>query len=217
MCASYGLDPRFSDQQLIEEADDELMEGIRAWARRNAEETLRPTGRLLRNLNPILLPSESAQPQLEQAWWGFLVDGRPSRFPSINTRSERLQERPGSLKGRALVPATSWYEMQKPQKAWHEFGLDGALFGMAAITQRGRAEDGSWYTCYSIVMQPAPERLAGIHDRMPMLLPAAFARDWLSGDATRELIDEALLASAEITARVAATPRADDKGTDRLF
>ena len=42
MCASYGLDPRFSDQQLIEEADDELMEGIRAWARRNADEAVRP-------------------------------------------------------------------------------------------------------------------------------------------------------------------------------
>lgn len=199
MCASYGLDPRFSDQQLIEEADDELMEGIRAWARRNADETLRPTGRLLRNLNPILVPSESRTPQLEEAWWGFLVDGRPSRFPSINTRSERLQERPGSLRGRAIVPATRWFEMQKPSKSWHEFGLDGALFGMAAVTQRGRTEDGSWFTCYSIVMQPAPARLAGIHDRMPVLLPAAFAQDWLDGAPTRELMDDALLASADAT------------------
>ncbi|OZB82433.1 MAG: DUF159 family protein [Microbacterium sp. 14-71-5] len=199
MCASYGLDPRFSDQQLIEEADEELMEGIRGWARRNADETLRPTGRLLRNLNPILVPSESRTPELEEAWWGFLVDGRPSRFASINTRSERLQERPGGLHGRAIVPATRWFEMQKPSKTWHEFGLDGALFGMAAVTQRGRAEDGSWYTCYSIVMQPAPERLAGIHDRMPVLLPAAFAQDWLTGAPTRELMDEALLASADAT------------------
>ncbi|MFB7845051.1 SOS response-associated peptidase family protein [Microbacterium sp. NPDC056052] len=199
MCANYGLDPRFSDQELVEEADDELMEGIRAWARRNADETVRPTGRLLRNLNPILVPSESRTPQLEEAWWGFLVDGRPSRFPSINTRSERLQERPGSLRGRAIVPATRWFEMQKPSKAWHEFGLDGALFGMAAVTQRGRAEDGSWFTCYSIVMQPAPPRLAGIHNRMPVLLPAAFAQDWLDGAATRELMDEALLASADVT------------------
>ncbi|WP_439902801.1 SOS response-associated peptidase family protein [Microbacterium azadirachtae] len=198
MCASYGLDPRFSDQQLIEEADDELMEGIRAWARRNADEAVRPTGRLLRNLNPILLPSDAA-PRLEEAWWGFLIDGKPSRFPSINTRSERLQDRPGGLRGRAIVPATRWFEMQKPSKTWHEFGLDGALFGMAAVTQRGRAEDGSWFTCYSIVMQPAPERLAGIHDRMPVLIPAGFANDWLAGEPTRELMDEALLASADTT------------------
>ncbi len=45
---------------------------------------------------------------------GFLIDGRPSRFPSINTRSERLQDRPGGLRGRAIVPATRWFELQKP-------------------------------------------------------------------------------------------------------
>ncbi|MBS1699739.1 MAG: SOS response-associated peptidase family protein [Actinobacteria bacterium] len=203
MCASYGLDPRFSDQQLIDEADDDLMEGIRAWARRNAGEAVRPTGRLLRNLNPVLVPADSG-PALEEAWWGFLIDGRPSRFPSINTRSERLQERPGGLRTRALVPATRWFEMQKPSKTWHEFGRDGALFGMAAVTQRGRTEDGTWYTCYSIVMQPAPERLAGIHDRMPVLIPPGFAADWLSGEPTRELMDEALLASADATGAVQA-------------
>ncbi|MBS1907252.1 MAG: SOS response-associated peptidase family protein [Actinobacteria bacterium] len=217
MCASYGLDPRFSDQELIEEADDELMEGIRAWARRNADETLRPTGRLLRNLNPIVIPSESGAPVLEHAWWGFLVGGRPSKFPSINTRSERLRERPGNLKNRAIVPATSWFEMQKPQKAWHEFGLDGALFGMAAVTQRGRTEDGSWFTCYSIVMQPAPERLAAIHERIPVLLPAAFADDWLNGSAAPELMDEALAASGPTIARISTAQRHDDKGSDRLF
>ena len=217
MCASYGLDPRFSDQQLIEEADEELMEGIRAWARRNADETLRPTGRILQNLNPLVVPEESGALRLEQGWWGFLVDGRPSRFPSINTRSERLQDRPGSLRGRAIVPATSWYELQKPQKVWHEFALDGAVFGMAAVTQRGRAEDGSWYTCYSIVMQPATDRLTGIHERMPVVVPASFAADWLSGAPTRELMDEALAASGPIAGRIEAVPRADDKGTDRLF
>jgi putative SOS response-associated peptidase YedK len=203
MCASYGIDPRFSEQQLLEEADDELMEGIRGWARRNADETLRPTGRNLRNLNPIVVPGAPAPgasaPVLELGWWGLLVDGRPSRFPSINTRSERLQDRPGGLRGRAIVPATRWFERQKPAGVWHEFGLDGELFGMAAVTQRGRAEDGSWFTCYSIVMQPAVERLAGIHDRMPVLLPTSFAADWLAGSPTRELMDEALLASADAT------------------
>ena len=205
MCASYGLDPRFSDQQLIEEADDELMEGIRAWARRNADEALRPTGRILRNLNPIVVPGESA-PALELGWWGYLIEGRPSRFPSINTRSERLQDKPGGLRGRAIVPATRWFEMQKPAGVWHEFGMNGALFGMAAVTQRGRAEDGSWFTCYSIVMQPAPERLAGIHDRMPVLVPASFAADWLAASPSRELMDQALLASSDAGNRVEAAP-----------
>ena len=143
-------------------------------------------------------------PTLELGWWGYLVDGRPAKFPSINTRSERLQDRPAGLRGRAIVPATRWFELQKPQQLWHGFGLGGALFGMAAVTQRGRTEDGTWYTCYSIVMRPAPERLAGLHDRMPVLLPAAFAADWLDGAPTRDLMDEALTASGSVLPAVRA-------------
>lgn len=217
MCASYGLDPRFTDAELLAEADDAVLEGLRSWAEQNAGETLRPTGKNLRNLNPLVTTSDG-RAALQPAWWGYLVDGQPARFPSINTRSERLQDRPGGLRTRALVPATGWYEMQKPDRVWHEFGLGrGVLFGMAAVTQRGRTPDGDWITCYSIVMRPAPPQLAHIHDRMPLLIPTSFAGDWLGGDPTRELIDEALLAAADLDERVAATPRDDDKGGQTLF
>lgn len=217
MCASYGLDPRFTDTELLAAADEAVLDGLRGWAEQNARETVRPTGRNLRNLNPIVVQPE-ADPVLEPAWWGFLIGGEPSKFPSINTRSERLQERPGGLKTRGLVPATSWYEMKKPERVWHEFVVDdGALFGMAAVTQRGRTADGESFTCYSIVMRPAPPHLAGIHDRMPLLIPAALSDDWLTAEPTKEIIDEALLAAAEVDERVQAAPRADDKGADRLF
>lgn len=207
MCASYGLDPRFTDTDLLEAADEEVLDGLRGWAEENAGETVRPTGKNLRNLNPIVVQPDAA-PALEPAWWGFLVGGEPSKFPSINTRSERLQDRPGGLKSRALVPATSWFEMKKPERVWHEFLVDdGALFGMAAVTQRGRTSDGTWFTCYSIVMRPAPEHLAEIHDRMPLLVPASLSHDWLTAEPTREIIDEAIAASDEVVARVSARPR----------
>ncbi|MCM3780067.1 SOS response-associated peptidase family protein [Microbacterium hydrocarbonoxydans] len=207
MCASYGLDPRFTDAELLEAADEAVLDGLRGWAQENANETVRPTGKNLRNLNPIVVQPDTA-PTLEPAWWGFLVGGEPSKFPSINTRSERLQDRPGGLKTRALVPATSWYEMKKPERVWHEFLVDdGALFGMAAVTQRGRTTDGTWFTCYSIVMRPAPDRLADVHDRMPLLIPASLSHDWLTAEPTREIIDEAIAASEEVSARVTARPR----------
>lgn len=217
MCASYGLDPRFTDAEFLAAADEAVLDGLRVWAEQNAGETVRPTGRNLRNLNPLVVQPENT-PVLEPAWWGFLVGGEPAKFPSINTRSERLQERPGALKSRGIVPATSWFEMQKPSRQWHEFLVDdGALFGMAAVTQRGRTADGATFTCYSIVMRPAPAHLAGVHDRMPVLIPAAFAEEWLTADADREVIDEALLAAAELDERVQTTPRGDDKRADRLF
>ncbi|MBO0979987.1 SOS response-associated peptidase family protein [Microbacterium sp. SD291] len=207
MCASYGLDPRFTDSELLAAADEAVLEGLRTWAAENAGETLRPTGRNMRNLNPIVVRPESS-PVLEPGWWGFLINGEPSKFPSINTRSERLQDRPGGLKGRAIVPATSWYEMQKPERRWNEFLIgDGTLFGMAAVTQRGRTPDGEWYTCYSIVMRPAPSHLVKLHDRMPLLIPASFSHDWLTAAPERDVIDQAIVASDELAERVHARPK----------
>lgn len=218
MCASYGLDPRFIDAELMAATDAEMLAGLRSWAEQNAGETVRPTGKNLRNLNPLIVPNDG-EAALEPSWWGYLVNGEPAKFPSINTRSERLQERPGGLKSRAIVPSTGWFELKKPERVWHEFALDNrALFGMAAVTQRGRTADGESFTCYSIVMRPAPEHLADVHDRMPVLIPTAFAQEWLHAEGSRDVIDEALLAAASLDERVTATSRKNDKGQpERLF
>ncbi|WP_424937387.1 MULTISPECIES: SOS response-associated peptidase family protein [Bacteria] len=214
MCANYGLDPRFGDVHFDDEPDAELVEALRTWADRNAGEVIRPTGRRLRNLNPIVVGRGGA-PALEEAWWGLLVDGAPARFPSINTRSERVRQSPDGLAGRAIVPATSWYEMQKPSRVWNEFTLAGrAVFGMAAVTRLCHTDDGSWLTCYSILMRPAPPRLAGIHERMPVLLSPGLAREWLTARPSRALMDDVLLASEDVARWVEAATiagRPDDR------
>lgn len=197
---------RFGDYKDFARANDrEMMQNLRSWADRNAGETLRPTGKNLKNLNPIIRNTKD-QPGVEAAWWGYLISGRPSKFPSINTRSERLQSKPGAMEGRAIVPATSWLEMQKPSRAWYRYELpELELFGMAAVTQRGFPEGGDPVTCYSIVMRPAREDLVDLHDRMPLLIPGSFAEEWLAGEPSRELIDAALDAGREVAERVSAT------------
>lgn len=207
MCASYDLDPRFEDPDSILAGDEELLAELRAWAVRNQGETLLPTGKNLRNLNPIIRESDGRR-TLEPAWWGYLINGAPAKFPSINTRSEKLRDRDGEAPARAIVPATSWFEMQKPQRQWFSYAEQaGSLFAMAAVTQPGRTEDGTAYTCFSIVMRPATDRLSAVHDRTPILIPASFVQDWLTSDApSRELMDAALGESEAALERVGATP-----------
>ncbi|WP_022889064.1 SOS response-associated peptidase family protein [Agromyces italicus] len=209
MCASYGLDPRFDGSDFIDTADEELLAGLRDWAEQNANETLRPTGKNLRNLNPIVTAVDDSL-SLGLGWWGYLVDGEPAKFPSINTRSEHLQQRPASMPTRAIVPATNWFEMRKPERKWYSFDTGGLdLFGMAAVTQRGRATDGRLFTCYSIVMQPAVDHLFEIHDRMPLLIPSRFAREWLtSTDPAPILMQAALQAARPLAADINAHPAA---------
>ncbi|SJN15330.1 hypothetical protein FM104_00155 [Microbacterium esteraromaticum] len=221
MCASYGLDPRFDDHEYRDVVDAAVLEGLRSWAVGNDGEILRPTGKNLRNLNPILTGSS----ELELAWWGYLVNGAPASFASINTRSERLANAKGDLPARAIVPVSFWREMAKPSRVWHHFTApDDGLLGLAAVTRPGRTSDGVDYTCYSIVMQPAAAHLAHVHDRMPLLISPGFAEDWLTtSNARGDLIDAAISASAPINETVRVTPAEDEKaaprstGGERLF
>jgi putative SOS response-associated peptidase YedK len=205
MCASYGLDPRFDAEVYAAALDKQLLQTLRAWAESNAGEALRPTGKNLRNLNPLITGPTGAR-EVTPAWWGFLVQGAPARFPSINTRSERLSEKPATMAQRAIVPATRWFEMRVGDRRWHAFSDGGALLGMAAIARPGRLATGEEYTCYSIVMRPATPAIAGVHDRMPLLIPAGFVDEWLddSRAPTGQLVDAAVAASAAESERIAA-------------
>ncbi|MGN7860654.1 SOS response-associated peptidase family protein [Microbacterium sp. 22303] len=132
-------------------------------------------------------------------------------MPSINSRSETLETRfkARPLPARAIVPASYWREMQKPSKRWVHLALPGEeLIGMAAVLQRGRAEDGTEYTCYSLVMQEAAAHIADVHDRMPVLVPQDFAGEWLTSEAPAvELIDAARAAAFPLAERVIARPQ----------
>ncbi|WP_417555569.1 SOS response-associated peptidase family protein [Microbacterium sp.] len=195
-----------------------MLEGLRSWAVGNDAEILRPTGKNLRNLNPIVTTPST----LELAWWGYLVNGAPASFASINTRSERLAASTGPLPERAIVPASFWREMQKPSRVWHHFTApEDGLLALAAVTRPGRAADGTEYTCYSIVMQPAARHLEHVHDRMPLLISPGFTEEWLTTAAPGgALIDAAIAAAAPVNELIQVTAMRDEKsakGSDQLF
>lgn len=204
MCASYGLDPRFDDSEYRAAVDAAVLDGLRSWAAGNADEVLRPTGKNLRNLNPILTGPDT----MELAWWGYLVNGAPASFASINTRSERLAGTRGALPARAIVPVSYWREMAKPSRVWQHFATAGGdLLGLAAVTRPGRTADGADYTCYSIITQPAAAHLQHVHDRMPLLIAPGFAEEWLmTPHPGGEIVEAAVSAALPVSERIEITP-----------
>ncbi|HRP99118.1 MAG TPA: SOS response-associated peptidase family protein [Terrimesophilobacter sp.] len=209
MCASYGLDPRFSDKEWIDVVDAATLDRLRAWAESNAGAMIRPTGIRAKNLNPLI-----QREGFTEAWWGHLVDGKAASYPSINSRIERLSTwtKPIST---AIAPASYWREMQKPQKVWHHLEHSGDLLGLAAVTQPGIHADGTEYICYSLVMRPAASQIEAMHDRMPLLIGPGFADEWLTSTASAgELLDAARAASEPLSVKVTAHAQGQ---TETLF
>ena len=208
MCASYGLqlDPKtfVAEFEVFDEKRTDMV-AISRWLAENTEEPVRPTGKNLRNLNPIVWGSDQGR-AAKLGWWGFLVGGAPAKFPSINTRSERLADKPADAAFRVLVPATKWFEYQKPEKT--RLALTPARpFALAGIARRGVLADGTEYSCYSIVTQEPAGTLGSVHDRMPTIVTPDLYDDWLSSaPADRGLIEAVTGSAAKAAETVRFTP-----------
>lgn len=214
MCASYGLLPDYDEYEWRDLVESEVLEPLRVWAEANGGQTLLPTGIQARNLNPIL----TSPGRLTLGWWGYLAGGAAARFPSINSRSERLAQAKGPLPARAIVPASFWREFRKPGEALHHLDYGGRLLGMAAVIRPGLTADGELHTCYSLVMQPAAPQIADTHDRMPLLIPPGFAQEWLESTApAAELLAAAASAARPLSQQIVAHPQATAFGAEPLF
>lgn len=205
MCASYGLDPRFPGYREYRRGLISLatLEGMAAWATSNEGRTIRPTGKNARNLNPIIRDTG-----LELAWWGYGPTGVPPKYPTINARSETLMSRATWKRGyrerRGLAPLTEWFEYDGTKTRW-SFAT-GELLMVGTVTAAATIEEGP-VTCYSLIMQPAPEHLAHIHDRMPVLITPDLVDDWLdpAREGDEELLSAALASSLELAGSVTPT------------
>lgn len=89
----------------------------------------------------------------------------------------------GLLKrGRAIVPASGWYEWTGEEGAkqpWHVHRGDGAPIYMAALANVAPANECKSSNGYTIVTADAQGGLVDVHDRRPVVLSAADAALWL--------------------------------------
>ena len=133
----------------------------------------------------------SNHPLLEQRTWGFVphfaTDLRSGPHP-INARCETVATTPlfrdAFARRRGLVPASGFYEWQHRGRSSRPFAIrvrGGELFAMAALYDHWEAADDSFDSC-AIVTSAANERVAAIHDRMPVILAPADYALWLDPD-----------------------------------
>lgn len=150
---------------------------------------IRPT-----DVAPVIANSRARRRRPFLMRWGFGGVNRNAR-PVINARSETALVRPmfrdTMLGRRCLVPASYYFEWQAQGKRRikHAMKQDGPVMYMAGLY---RLEVGEPLAAFTILTQKADERIAHIHDRMPVLLPAQWAEEWLSPTAdAQQLLERA--------------------------
>ena len=174
MCGRYFIDDSLEGfEPLIEALNRGKPGGTPAVQIKTGE--IRPT-----DVAPAIANSRARRQRPFLMRWGF--GGRDSRVV-INARSETALSRPmfrdAMLERRCLVPASYYFEWQAQGKRRirHAMKADGPVMYMAGLY---RLEAGEPLAAFTILTQKADERIAHIHDRMPVLLPAQWAEEWLS-------------------------------------
>lgn len=119
----------------------------------------------------------------------------------INARGETLREKPSFRNAyrrrRCLVLADGYFEWQRGGAVKQPYFIafaDGQPFGMAGLweTWRDPASDEPLESCCLVTTAPAAE-IAHVHDRMPVIVPAAAYEEWLDpANAAVERLDRLL-------------------------
>ena len=139
------------------------------------------------------------------ARWGFLPGWvkDPAEFPLIiNARSETAIEkasfRAAIRHRRILIPASGFYEWQRPPKSVKEkskaFWIrpkGGGIVAFGGLMETYMTPDGAEMDTVCVLTSPANADIAAIHDRMPVTIaPQDFSR-WLDcrGQEPRDVAD----------------------------
>lgn len=116
----------------------------------------------------------------------------------VNARCETAAEKPAYREAlrrrRCLVPADGFFEWgpegRGPRQPWYATRPDRACFALAGLYERWRDAEGERLESCVLLTTDANERLATVHDRMPVVLAPEAWDHWLD----RSVQDPAALA-----------------------
>ncbi len=153
---------------------------------------VRPTERApIIRINPLSVKRESTL-----ARWGLVPSwAKDLKFGSrcINARIERLADlqayRAAFRNRRCLVPVSAFFEWSGPsghRMKWRICPQGQPLFGLAGLWERWfDPRSGEPVDTYTIVTTEANERLASLHDRMPLIIAPDRYASWLDPNCTQ--------------------------------
>jgi putative SOS response-associated peptidase YedK len=156
----------------------------------------------------VVTGSAPGSRQLDLLTWGLVPSWADPATGArrINARVETVLEKASFRRAirsrRALLPADGWYEWVRSADGRRVPHLvrsaDGGLLTFAGLYERWYPEPGPegaapapLVTC-TILTGPAPDDLAWLHERAPLVVPVELQADWLDPDRDAESLLEAL-------------------------
>lgn len=163
---------------------------------------------------------------LTTARWSLVppfADSLTLKYPTFNARSETVTEKPtfrGSVgHQRALLPADAYFEWRTEGKVKTPFAVTSpagelAFAGLYSWWRAGL--DSEWVLTATILTMAAPEPIAWLHDRTPVVLGPDDWDWWLNRDSTADqrFIDDAVTRSQPIAEALVAHEVAPLAGND---
>ena len=133
---------------------------------------------------------ETGERSLDPLRWGLIPSWAKDRkigVSAINARSETLAGKPlfrdAFKKRRCVVPADGFYEWKAGAGGKQPYAVaraDGRPMPFAGLWERWRdPQSGEIVRSFTIVTTRANERLAELHERMPVILDEAAIAKWL--------------------------------------
>jgi putative SOS response-associated peptidase YedK len=142
---------------------------------------------------PVIAENKDGRRELRTMTWGLRkVWQKPGGAPPpINARVEGIADKPtfrdSIKKRRCIVPASGYYEWQgeKGHKQPYYLHLkNDPYFGFAGLWDAFKDDQEEWVISFAIVTTTPAESIAGIHNRMPVILHRDDEGTWLSLDLT---------------------------------